>query len=97
MAFCFFSLGCFAQENKQQSVSNEVLGFFPNPVSNGKIYITSKTMLDKDVVIFDVLGKKVFQSVVNGKELNITSLLPGVYFIKIKEGEISTTRKLIVK
>ena len=53
-----FSFAGFAQDGKQQG---ETLGFYPNPVSNGKIYITSKTSLDKEVLIFDVLGKKLAQ------------------------------------
>ncbi|QBZ97404.1 hypothetical protein GS03_00893 [Flavobacterium sangjuense] len=89
-----FSLAGFAQEGKQPS---ESLGFYPNPVSNGKIYITSKTSLDKDISIFDVLGKKVLQTTVSSRELNIASIPPGVYIIKITEGETTATRKLIVR
>ncbi len=86
-----------AQDSKPQPVVIEGLSFYPNPVSNGKIYITSKSSLDKDIIIFDVLGKKVLQTTLNTKELNISSLSPGVYIIKIKEGEATATRKLIVK
>jgi hypothetical protein len=92
--FLLFSLVSLAQDGKQQG---ETLGFYPNPVSNGKIYITSKTSLDKEVLIFDVLGKKVLQTTISSKELNITSIPPGVYIIKITEGETTTTRKLIVR
>ncbi len=53
------SLVSFAQEGRQ---SSEGLGFYPNPVSNGKIYITSKTSLDKEISIFDLLGKKCLQT-----------------------------------
>jgi hypothetical protein len=53
--------------------------------------------LEKEITIFDVLGKKVFQAILSAKELNIGSLSPGIYIIKIKEGEASTTRKLIIK
>jgi hypothetical protein len=98
----FFSLGLFAQETKQQSklqesASIEGLNLYPNPVSNGKVYITSKNDLDKDIVIFDVLGKKVLQTSISSKELGISNLSPGVYIIKINEGEATATRKLIVK
>jgi hypothetical protein len=89
----FSSIG-FAQDGKQQG---ESLGFYPNPVSNGKIYITSKTSLDKEILIFDVLGKKVLQTTLSSRELNITSIPPGVYIIKITEGETTATRKLIVR
>jgi hypothetical protein len=93
----FLSVSVSAQDNKPQPVVIEGLSFYPNPVSNGKIYITSKSSLDKDIIIFDVLGKKVLQTTLNTKELNISSLSPGVYIIKIKEGEATATRKLIVK
>ena len=91
----FFGLTVAAQDIKNQP--NDVLGFYPNPVSNGKIYITSKTALEKEIVIFDVLGKKVMQTTTSNKELNISTIPPGVYIIKIKEGETTATRKLIVR
>lgn len=99
--FCFMSLGTLAQDSRQlvkiQDTTIEGLSFYPNPVSNGKIYITSKSSLDKEITIFDVLGKKVLQTVLNAKDLNVSSLSPGVYIIKIKENEATATRKLIVK
>lgn len=100
IALCLNSLSISAQENKvvrNQDTSIEGLNFYPNPVSNGKIYITSRLSLDKEITIFDVLGKKVLQTLLNSRELNISALSPGVYIIKIKEGESTATRKLIVK
>lgn len=98
---CLISFSASAQESKQtvktQDTSIEGLSFYPNPVSNGKIYITSKFSGDREIVIFDVLGKRVFQAVSNTKELNISSISPGVYIIKFKEGEATATRKLIIK
>ncbi len=95
------SLSAKAHDSKvqarNQETSIEGLSFYPNPVSNGKIYITSKLSLDKEITIFDVLGKKVLQTILNSRELNISALSPGVYIIKIKEGEATATRKLIVK
>jgi Secretion system C-terminal sorting domain len=92
--FLMFSFVSFAQDGKQLG---ESLGFYPNPVSNGKIYITSKTSLDKEIMIFDVLGKKVLQTTISSKELSITTIPPGVYIIKITEGDTTATRKLIVR
>lgn len=101
MLLFLISFSASAQETKAQSrnqdTSIEGLNFYPNPVSNGKIYITSKLSLDKDITIFDVLGKKVLQTILNSRELNIAALSPGVYIIKIKEGEATATRKLIIK
>ena len=102
LLLCFCSLSISAQETKQQSrlqesTSIEGLNLYPNPVSNGKVYITTKNDLDKEIQIFDVLGKKVLQTVLSSRELNVSTLTPGVYIIKIKEEEASTTRKLIVR
>ena len=95
----FFAVS-YSQEVKIQPKTNDTiegLSFYPNPVSNGKIYITSKSGEDKEIIIYDVLGKKVFQVNLTGKELNIGNLSPGVYIIKFKEDDTTATRKLIVR
>jgi len=98
----FFTISVSAQDSKQlpkpQSASNiEGLSLYPNPVSNGKVYISSKNDLEKEIIIFDVLGKKVLQTHLNSKELNVSELVPGVYIIKISEENASATRKLIIR
>jgi hypothetical protein len=42
-------------------------------------------------------AKKMLQATLTGKELNISGLTPGVYIVKIKEGDATATRKLVVK
>lgn len=73
------------------------LSIYPNPVSNGKIYITTKKNLTKAIEIYDVLGKKILVASLFGKELNISKLTSGIYILKITEGDSSSTRKLVVK
>lgn len=95
-----FSLGSLAQESKNvknQDGSSESLGVYPNPVSNGKVFVYSKNTLSKEIVIFDVLGKIVLQTTLNTKELNVSVLPAGIYIIKIKEGELVSTRKLVIR
>lgn len=96
------SLSLTAQENKPQTnpaatTVIEGLSLYPNPVSNGKVYITTKNDGEKEIIIFDLLGKKVLQTTLNSRELNISNLTPGVYIIKINEQNASATRKLIVR
>lgn len=98
----FFTLSLTAQETKQQpklqeTTNIEGLNLYPNPVSNGKVYISSKNDLDKEIIIFDVLGKKVLQTTISSRELGVSNLSSGVYIIKINEGGATATRKLIVK
>ena len=102
LLFLTFSLSASAQEGKNGNASKsqeptiEGLSLFPNPNNTGKVYITSRLNLDKKVEVFDVLGKKVIDITLYTKELNISNLNPGVYIIKIKEGDSSATRKLII-
>lgn len=89
-----------AQEPRNASSATiENLNFYPNPVTNGKIYITSKNISAKEIAVYDVLGKLVLQTTLNtnSKEVNVSALNSGVYIIKIKEGDATATRKLIVK
>ena len=92
---CLVTSFANAQDSKQQAIDG--LNLYPNPVSNGKIYITSKSGENKDITIYDVLGKSVLQVVLSTKELNIASLSPGIYIIKVRENEATATRKLIIK
>ncbi len=95
------TVSVLAQETKSaprvQENAIEGLSFYPNPATSGKIYITTKNNEEKQITIYDVLGKKVLQTLLMARELNISSLSPGVYIIKIEEGAGSATRKLIVR
>jgi len=101
LAALFFTSVAVAQDSKQPKIqedtSIEGLNLYPNPVSTGKVYITSKKDEQKEIIIFDVLGKKVLQTIINTKELNIANLSPGVYIIKIIEEGATSSRKLIVQ
>lgn len=97
LAFGLLSMSTFAQDSKQLSNNIDGLSFYPNPVNSGKIYVTSKSGQDKEITIFDVLGKKVLQTTLTTKELNISMLSAGVYIIRFKEGDDTATRKLIVR
>lgn len=99
-----FSLSATAQEGKDNALTSknqeqafENLNIYPNPTSSDRVYITSKSTTPKDVEIFDVLGKRIMQTTIVTKELNVSTLSPGVYIIKIKEGELRATRKLIIR
>lgn len=64
LAFFFTTLTASAQDTSKQlpkpqdGTTIEGLSMYPNPVTNGKVYITSKNDLEKEIVVFDLLGKK---------------------------------------
>lgn len=70
---------------------------YPNPATNGYLYINSKTIGTKNISVFDVLGKQVLKTMLNGERLDVSSLKSGVYILKIEQGKTSSTKKLIIK
>jgi len=84
IASFLFSMNVTAQEgkaapvNKTQENTIDGLSIYPNPTNGDKIYIVSKLALEKEVEIFDVLGKRILQTTISSKELNIGNLNAGV-------------------
>jgi len=70
---------------------------YPNPATNGYLYINSKINGSKNISVFDILGKLVVKTTLNGDRLDISALHSGVYILKIEQGKTSTTKKLVIK
>lgn len=101
LLFMVFALSTnFAQSQEKNRVNNEGnienLTIYPNPVSDGKLYIVTKNNITKQIEIYNVLGKKILSETISGKELDVSKIKSGIYIIKITENSIITTRKLIV-
>ena len=79
-----------ADQNKNQ------FAIYPNP-AQGFLNISSPTSGEKQVTIFDVLGKKVMATTVTNERMNISQLNSGVYIVQITQGNISETKKLVVR
>lgn len=88
------SIADLALATNQNEVSG--LNVYPNPVTKGVLYINSNSTTAKNVVIFDLLGKQVLQTV-TANEVNVNGLKSGVYFVKITENGNSATRKLVIQ
>lgn len=93
--FLFVSVS-YGQDTK---ANGDIEGFklYPNPVTNGKVYISTKDNGQKKILIFDVLGTQVMETRILGSELNISDLDAGVYVLRVYENNKLATRKLIVK
>ncbi len=96
-------LGTPGGANDQQLSSglSEIAGFdiYPNPVSNGIIVVSTDQAMDKQIDLYNILGKRVFTHTFTGTRatLNISNINAGIYIIKVKEGNSISTRKLVVK
>lgn len=96
LVFFLLVVVSYGQNSKANS---DIDGFklYPNPVTNSRIYITTMENGPKNISIFDVLGTKVLESRLIGKELNLSSLDAGVYLLRVYENNKVATRKLIIK
>lgn len=73
-------------------------GIYPNPVKpNSKVYFSDKNNYnEKEIRIFDLLGKKVFHKQTLSNNITLTDLKKGVYILEVSENGSSSARKLIV-
>jgi hypothetical protein len=95
-----FLVCCFAfGQEPQNAAAGDIEGFklYPNPVTNGKVYIKTKENAPKKIMIFNVLGTQVLETTILGPELNLGDFDAGIYVIRVFENEKVTTRKLIIK
>ncbi len=88
--------------NPTASVKNSAIdGFalYPNPVTGNRFTVKSASTDSKEVIIFNVLGKKVFASNFSGtkKDIDVSALNSGVYILKVKESGKIATKKLIIR
>lgn len=81
----------------EKEISIEGLSIYPNPALGSKIYIRSKRNEVKQVEVYNILGKAILSDRLTGVEFDISSLEKGIYFLKIQEGERTSTRKLVVR
>lgn len=80
-----------------KEVPIEGLSIYPNPASGQKVHIITSKNNPKLVEIYNVLGKNILSANLTGIELNISSLEPGIYIMKIQEEKSTATRKLVVR
>jgi hypothetical protein len=67
---------------------------YPNPATD-KLYIETKEEDIKEIKLYDVLGKE--QLSTTKKEMDISSLSNGVYFITVRANESFFSKKIIVQ
>ena len=84
------------------SFEKSVLSLYPNPVKNGELNVSLKDFSDNaKLQIYSVTGKMVHSEKVEVNSRNSVkvhlNLSSGIYIVKLEEGSISKTQKLIVQ
>jgi len=80
-------------------ISSEIFDFYPNPVKDVLILDLENSVVNAKVEIYDTFGKLVFYKkykMMSREEIDISKIvLSGVYFMKIENGNMSRTLKII--
>ena len=78
-------------------ITNYKLRVYPNPTT-GEFTINNEQLTIHNIEIIDIYGKKVFEQKAEGrkqKEINISELKAGIYFVKITTEKGIGTQKII--
>jgi len=74
------------------------LSMYPNPVTNGEFTINTSANGDRNIQIFDMLGKQVYSKVITASErVQVFNLNAGIYILRVEEEGKTATRKLVIE
>ena len=82
-------------------IESSIEGFtvYPNPVKKGRLTIATSSYAEKEVIIYNILGKRIFSQKFDGnkKQLDISRIKTGVYIMKVIETDKIATKKLVIR
>lgn len=81
------------------NADNEILDMmvYPNPVEGNYLTILSPVEGLKEIQVFTVNGRKVMDTAINGKTLDVSSFNSGFYMVKVTINGQSKISKLVVR
>ncbi len=89
-------IGTYMSTLNVSSFEDSEIVLYPNPVSGGVLNIESNSTEALDVELYNMFGKQVLKSKAT-KNINVSNLSSGLYLVKINQGSLSQTKKLIIK
>jgi hypothetical protein len=92
--------GIFTTEVNEIRAVSDALNIFPNPTHNTFTISFNglSSMVDGQLQIFDVMGREVHQQIITSAHQHIeNSFSPGIYFVKVSDGEKQYLQKLVIE
>jgi len=86
---------CDALSVAENSFETQI-NLYPNPVKESFTIINKSSFSIEQISIYNVLGKLVYNTNENSTSIPTSSLVNGVYFVKLKSKNKSITKKIIV-
>jgi poly(beta-D-mannuronate) lyase len=86
--------------NDEFTLTELGINVYPNPVTQGKLYIKRVSNNFNTVNVYSVLGSKMLQIQLNSndllEEIDLSSLNSGLYFVEISNGEEKAIKRILV-
>jgi hypothetical protein len=80
---------------------SQIDGFsaFPNPVKGNGLTVRTSSIDQKEVALFNVLGRRVFTQTFSGTQdtFDVSNLSSGIYILKVTEGSRIATQKIVIE
>ena len=73
------------------------MNLYPNPVNGNFVTIQTPTNGDKHVEVYDITGKRLINTLLNGDTLDVSSISTGMYLVKVTVDNQSKTSKLVIR
>lgn len=65
--------------------------------NNNTLYVTSDSSSDKNVVVYDLLGKEVVNQTIATESINVSNLASGAYIVKVTQDGKTATKKIAIQ
>ncbi len=88
---------CLAMDVKSFLSQSELI-IYPNPITGHFTISLSKSLVNAELTIFNLIGEKVYSETFSGKEKTVNAKLKeGIYFVQVRDGEGQWTEKVVVE
>lgn len=78
-----------------EKIEQKKYHFYPNPTTS--VLKTSSELNNSNYLVYNILGKKTLEGIITNNSIDLSSLNPGIYMLKIKNNNSFITQKVIKK
>ena len=87
----------FSATLSSKEFAKSELSIYPNPVNLGLVNIKSQISGEKNIQLYDIMGRQVLTTKLNSNVLDVNSVQSGLYLLKVTINDRSSTTKLIIE
>ncbi|WP_242091974.1 T9SS type A sorting domain-containing protein [Aestuariivivens sediminicola] len=87
--------GTYTLSNDRKDIPE--FSLYPNPTKNGFVNIVHRESTTPQVKLYTVSGQLVLEQMVEHQSLDVSKLVPGMYFLRMNQDQSVLSKRLIVR